>query len=479
MNRKWILVSALAVLTIAAGFGRLRTQAAAASGKPGLEATGTIEARKVALSSEIGGKVVDVMVDEGDSVKAGTPLIRLDGSLLQAQRKVAVSALEAAQAAATTSQAALAAAQSQYDIALNTALSQARPQRTSDWFNATRSDFTKPTWYFSQDEQLAAAQASVATAQQSLADAQDKLATVVASSSSADFVKAEQVMAEAQANYLVAKRLNDLVSNGRDTNDLTRTGLLKLVRDTALENKGLEPRWLGNNLSNDLRAAAQDIFDESKADLTASQKAYAEAVTTDGAKAVLKARAQVSMAEERYYMAQDLLRSLQTGSDSPTVTAAQRALDQARGAAEQTDSAVSQAQANVDLIDTQIAKLTIVAPSDGVVLTRSVEPGAMALPSATLLEVGRLESLELTVYLPGEKFGLVKPGEAVQVSVDTYPGRVFDGRVLRMANEAEFTPTNVQTKEDRARLVYAVVIRVDNPDLELKPGMIADVTFAP
>jgi hypothetical protein len=58
------------------------------------------------------------------------------------------------------------------------------------------------------------------------------------------------------------------------------------------------------------------------------------------------------------------------------------------------------------------------------------------------------------------------------VLVDTFPDRVFDGSVLRMANEAEFTPTNVQMKEDRARLVYAVVIRVDNPDLPLKPGMI-------
>jgi ABC-type Fe3+/spermidine/putrescine transport system ATPase subunit len=138
-----------------------------------------------------------------------------------------------------------------------------------------------------------------------------------------------------------------------------------------------------------------------------------DAFTTDGAKNVLKARAEVSIAEERYYMAQDLLCLLQTGSDSPTVTAAQRALDPAKGAVEQTNSAVSQAQANVDSIDKQIEKLTSVAPSDGVVLTRSVEPGAMAVPSATLLEIGRLGSLELTVYLPDEKFGLVKPGQAV------------------------------------------------------------------
>ena len=73
---------------------------------------------------------------------------------------------------------------------------------------------------------------------------------------------------------------------------------------------------------------------------------------------------------------------------------------------------------------------------------------------------------------------MIVPGQTVQGRVDTYPNRDFEGTVLRMANEAEFTPTNVQTKEDRTRLVYAVVISLENPELALKPGMIADVDFA-
>ncbi len=478
MKRKWIAIGIVVVLVIVAGsFGWIRTRTAA-SGVASLEATGTIEARKVALSSEIGGKVLEVRVEEGQSVKTGDALIKLDATLLEAQRKVAAAALDAAKGASITAQAALAAAQAQYDIALNAALRQARPKRTSDWFNATRTDFTKPAWYFSQDEQLSASQAGVASAQQALTDEQVRLITVEARSSSADFLKAEKDMADAQANYLVAKQLNDLVSNGRDINDLTRVGLFKLARDTELKNKGLDPRWLGNNLDHDLRTSSQDIFDDAKSNLTDSQEAYADAVTTDGAKDVLKARADVSVAQERYYMAQDLLRSLQTGVQSPEVTAAQKALDQAKGVADQTSSAINQAQANIDLIDAQIEKLTILAPSDGVILTRSAEVGQMALPGATLVEVGRLDRLELTVYLPEEKFGLTKPGQNVQVNVDAYAGRAFDGTVLRMANEAEFTPTNVQTKEDRTRLVYGVVIGIDNPDLALKPGMIADVRFA-
>jgi HlyD family secretion protein len=133
----------------------------------------------------------------------------------------------------------------------------------------------------------------------------------------------------------------------------------------------------------------------------------------------------------------------------------------------------------VDALDIQLKKLTIVAPWDGVVLNRSAEPGLVVAPGATLLEIGQLDALKLTVYLPEDRFGQVTPGRTAQVRVDAYPERVFTGTVAHLADEAEFTPTNVQTKEDRSRLVYAVTIRLDNPDLTLKPGMIADVAFRP
>lgn len=138
---------------------------------------------------------------------------------------------------------------------------------------------------------------------------------------------------------------------------------------------------------------------------------------------------------------------------------------------------VEAAQVQLDAIDIQVNKLTIKAPWDGAVMTRRAEVGGLALPSATLIEVGKLDQLELTVYLPEEQFGLVKSGQIVQVRVDAYTDRVFDGTVLHMADEAEFTPANVQTKEDRTRLVYAMIIHLDNPDLMLKPGMITDVGF--
>ena len=83
----------------------------------------------------------------------------------------------------------------------------------------------------------------------------------------------------------------------------------------------------------------------------------------------------------------------------------------------------------------------------------------------------------MKVYLSENQFGQVKLGDPVVVTVDSRPGETFAGVVTYISPRAEFTPTTVQTKEDRARLVYAVEISLDNPDLALKPGMIADATF--
>jgi hypothetical protein len=173
---------------------------------------------------------------------------------------------------------------------------------------------------------------------------------------------------------------------------------------------------------------------------------------------------------EQWALTQARLKAAQTGLAAAQAALAPAQLDVAR-------AQVDTARAVLDALDLQLKKLTITAPWDGVVLNRSVEVGQTALPGGTLLELGRLNSLELTAYLPEEQFGSLKLGDPVRVRVDAYAGRTFSGSVLRMADQAEFTPTNAQTKDDRTRLVYAVVIGLDNPDLALKPGMIADVEF--
>jgi multidrug resistance efflux pump len=444
-----------------------------------LTASGTVETTEISIAPEVSGKLLSVAVDEGSTVKTGDTLFTMDDTLLKAQRAVAAASLETGKGAATTADAAVAAAQAQYDIAYNAALAQNRAQvRTANWLSSTPDQFSLPTWYFSQDEQISAGQAQVDAAQASLADYEKRLATVQGQVSSEDFVKAESDLALAQARYTVSKNLNDRVQNGKNIDDMSRHQLYLMALDARLVARGRDPKWTaGSNISKDLRDAAQKIFDDAKTKLTDAQNAYDDALSTQGAQDVLKARADVSMAQELLFSSQDYLRSLQTGVNATSVTAVQRVLDQATASAAQAKTAVSQAQANLDLLDAQMGKLTVKAPSDGVILTRAAEPGSVVNAGGVVLTMGKLDKLTITVYVPEDRIGSVSLGEHASVAVDSFPGTSFDAAVTFIADQAEFTPRNVQTVEGRKDTVFAVKLTLDNSSGKLKPGMPADVTF--
>ena len=117
------------------------------------------------------------------------------------------------------------------------------------------------------------------------------------------------------------------------------------------------------------------------------------------------------------------------------------------------------------------------APLSGVVLERLFEPGEIATPGSTLLVLGDLFTLNLTVYVPEDRYGQIILDHTYPVTVDSFPGRTFEGVVTHIADQAEFTPRNVQTAEGRKTTVIAVRLSIANPDLKLKPGMPADVNF--
>jgi multidrug efflux pump subunit AcrA (membrane-fusion protein) len=125
-----------------------------------------------------------------------------------------------------------------------------------------------------------------------------------------------------------------------------------------------------------------------------------------------------------------------------------------------------------------VAKEEIRSYLDGVVLDRLFEPGELVSPGGTLYTVGNLYSLTLTVYVPEDRYGQITLGHTYPVTVDSFPGRVFAGKVTHIADQAEFTPRNVQTVEGRKNTVFAIKLTLENPDLALKPGMPADVNFS-
>jgi multidrug efflux pump subunit AcrA (membrane-fusion protein) len=116
-------------------------------------------------------------------------------------------------------------------------------------------------------------------------------------------------------------------------------------------------------------------------------------------------------------------------------------------------------------------------PIDGVVLTRAAEPGEITMAGGTMLVVGNLSTLTLTVYVPEDRYGQINLGQEYPVTVDSFPKQVFMGKVTHIADQAEFTPRNVQTVAGRKNTVYAVRLTLPNPTLALKPGMPADVTL--
>lgn len=133
------------------------------------------------------------------------------------------------------------------------------------------------------------------------------------------------------------------------------------------------------------------------------------------------------------------------------------------------------AAAQVDLLRKKVRDCAILAPSAGTVTLRGVEPGELVTMGASLLRVTYLDKVKLTIYVSDADLGRVKLGQKAEVSIDSFDKvRPFEGDVVYISPTAEFTPKNVQTKEERTKLVFGVKIEIDNPEGALKPGLPAD-----
>lgn len=168
-----------------------------------------------------------------------------------------------------------------------------------------------------------------------------------------------------------------------------------------------------------------------------------------------------AVAREEHRAAQERLRLLQAGYRAETVNAARAEFERAQA---------ELAAALVDLEDLQ-ARSTIA----GTVTRKHAEPGETVAAGRPVLTVTDLAQSWVRVYIPEQEIGKVRLGAPAAIRIDTFPEREFVGRVSYVASEAEFTPKNVQTQEERVKLVFAVNVTADNPAGVLKPGMPADV----
>ena len=381
----------------------------------------------VKLAFAQSGVVEEVLVKSGDTVKAGTVLARLMGI--------------------QSVQADLAAAQVQYDLAYNAALSQDRANRSKDLYKTQPGDFTLPMWYYNQQEQLTAAQSAVDLAKAAMAKNQTKLNSKM-ETNGADFIKAEADLAAAQADYDVAKNLKDRIKTGKQIEDLTRKQLYVASIDAYLKSKNVDQKWNINvtNMSKDLSDEAQKIFDDAEKALKDAQTAYDDASTSDGAKEIQKSRAQMTIDQERYYTALDKLRALQTGTETQSLNTAQAALDKVK--------------AVLDLYELR-------APIDGTILTFTPKAGEFASPGTPVAFLANTSHWTVeTKDLAEIDIAQVAIGQSVTVKLDALPNQDFPGTVTAI------DPVGTEYLGD---MTYKATITLDQADPHFLWNMTANV----
>ena len=214
----------------------------------------------------------------------------------------------------------------------------------------------------------------------------------------------------------------------------------------------------------DVEAAKQSVID-AQADLEQKKKdfeRYQALFEKDEISGQTRDQAEtnVTRAQATYDRAKELLNELVEGTRAEELD-----VDRAN---------VHQARENLDMSKIRLSYTVLRAPFNGVVLVRQAELGEVVSPGTPVVTLADLDHIWLRVYLPETDLGKLHWGDSVDVKADTYPGKVYRGRVSVIASDAEFTPKSVQTEKERVTLVYRVKIDVENPNHELKPGMPAD-----
>lgn len=166
-------------------------------------------------------------------------------------------------------------------------------------------------------------------------------------------------------------------------------------------------------------------------------------------------------AASRLQGAREKLGLLQSGHRKEQIAAARARLEQA--------------QAAVETLRVTLEDMTALSPIAGVVTRTHAEIGETLAAVRPVATIADLSAPRLRVYIPERQIGRIRLGARAEIAVDAFPARRFPGRVSFISSEAEFTPKNVQTLEERVKLVFAVDVQLENPEGILKPGMPADV----
>jgi HlyD family secretion protein len=233
--------------------------------------------------------------------------------------------------------------------------------------------------------------------------------------------------------------------------DAVREGerIARLVREGALPARESDTADTRSKVAAAALDTARQRLAEAEAGARSQEREEAEAAVAAAAAQAEAAQAGLALAE--------------AGPRRETVAAARARVEQAQG--------------SVEAIRRTLSDTRVLSPMAGTVTVRNAEPGEVVTPGLPIVKLADLGQVWLKVYVSEREVGRVSLGRPAEVSVDAFPGRTFRGAVVEIAQKPEFTPKNVQTREERVKLVFAVKIGVENPSRELKPGMPADASI--
>jgi multidrug resistance efflux pump len=341
--------------------------------------SGTIETREIRVGSKVGGRVTDVLVQEGQEAKAGQPIVRFDVAEVEAQKLQA--------------DAKIAQQQARLEQLERGARPEEKAQAHASTENARASLEAVKNW--PRPEEVEQARASLAAAEADLNNADVAYQRTSKLYSTEDTPKQELDAAKFRLDNMRARR------------DAEKKKLDLLLNGSRKE---------------DVRAA-----------------------------------------EEKFRQAQEAERMVLAGPRTEEIADARAQL--------------AEAKARLEQINVQVAEGEVKSPANATVEVLPIRPGDLITPNQTIARLLEKDQIYIRVYVPEPQVGLVKVGQKAKIKVDTFANRSFDGVVEQINTQGEFTPRNVQSRDERNHLVFGVKVRIDNHEGLLKPGMSADVTL--
>lgn len=376
--------------------------------------------REVMLGFSQPGRISEVLVEEGQTVAAGDPLIVLDQATLEA-------ALRQAEAALQTARVNVQAAETRLEQVQNTAHQAEAAARVTVWEDDLPDEIEQPNWYFTRTEEISSTRVEVQAARRTVEIEQEDLEMVLQRTSSADLLAAERRLSDSQAAFLIADQI------------------LERAQDSGDE---------------DLEEQAQKTYDAALSELEAAQDSHDRALDTQGAERVLEARAQVAVAQERYDTAVDRLNELLTGDESLDVRLASDELDRAAALEWEAEAAVDAARMSLD-------ESTLEAPFSGVIARLDAEPGQAVAPALELVTIADFENWVIrTTDLVENDVAMLSIGMPAVITLDAFPGREFPGTLQQIA---------LWSEDSRGSVTYEAVVNFTPGSVPVRWGMTAFV----